>query len=188
MDRALTSQLLLPVFAAGLTLLGAAGCKSDRARATEAPLQRPATVGALVRRAINAMRSGDAGAYVSLLATASEATQACPERFAQRGEKKMRERWLRALEKTRQGVASCHSMIPWDKAREISRKGGETGEKLERCKDPVRRISDITLLFEVDRIRYEVILRRPYLRRDSVFGFADGPRCRRQAKKARHRK
>jgi len=181
-----------PLFAVSLLVLvlatgGVVGCKSDQAHPTEAPLQRPAAVGALVRRALNAIRSGNASAYVALLATASEATLACPRRFSQHGEKKMRERWLRSLKKVREGVAHCWSLIPWEKAREISRQGGESGEVLGECKHPVRRLVDITLVFEAEGISYGVTLRRPYVRGEMVFGFADGPQCRHQPKAA-HRK
>ena len=160
-----------------LCLVACSPARREQQRA-ELAFDRPATLSSLRLRAQRAIREDNAVGYVALLATASEVWRACPGRFEGREMAASSAKWQQAIERVRSGVGGCKRLVPWSRARKVQERGGEPLSKLPKCKEEVWRLSDITMIFEAGRERYEVLLRQPYRRGSALYGFSDGPRCR----------
>ena len=157
-----------------------AGCRNDRRRSARmaAALARPASKEALIRRAVRALRDNDSSAYVGLMSTVSEVTRACPDRFEDRAPGKLRAKWRRMIERSRERISHCGRIIDWKKAHQTSVTGGEVRAQLPKCEEKVIRLKDIVVTFTVEKKRFEVRLTKPYVRGDTIWGFSNGPRCR----------
>jgi hypothetical protein len=175
--KSIASVAPLLLVLGGLVLFG---CDDKRQRAARAAADfaRPASLDGLIRRALLAVTENNPAAYVKLVATVSETRRACPDRFKGRDLAKLRKRWQRTLEKVKTSLSQCADMVNFKKARKVSVSGGQRDRTIAKCKEEVVRLKDIHVIYELNKVRFEVVLARPYVRQGAIYGLARAPTCR----------
>lgn len=163
-----------------LLIVAGSACDDKRQRAARAAADfaRPASLDGLIRRAVAAIVDNNVAAYAKLLATASETRRACPDRYAKRDPAERRKKWQRLLATTRESLAKCSNLVDFKKARKVRVTGGERDKPVDHCKQEVVLLKDIHVVYELNKVQFEVIVAKPYVRQGSIYGVASRPHCR----------